>query len=254
MWDWISKSNELRHNNETFAIVSVIRVGGSTPRNTDSKMVVKSDGTIFGTVGGGLVEDKVRSETMICIKENKNRILEFDLTAKAGQMCGGMMEVFIEIVSERPNLIIFGAGHVGQAVSDIMSKTIFRVHLIDEREEWIDHKNLSDNIVKYPKLWREVVDSLPYDSNLTYAVVMTYGHSHDFEIMENLVFRKLKFLGMIASKNKSNELMKILKSSGATVYDLEKVVSPIGEKKIGKTPVEVAISLSYQLLSIYYDK
>src|SRR5690349_240622 len=115
MWDWIGKLQELR--GKKAALVTLISCEGSTPRETGAKMIVLPDGTFFGTIGGGQLEQQVLAETVVCISRSESQHLNIELCPKTGQCCGGRVEVFVDVLKESPKLYLFGAGHVGQALS-----------------------------------------------------------------------------------------------------------------------------------------
>ena len=103
-------------------------------------MLIRSDGSIFGSVGGGSVESQVCQEALKVIDEGKSRVVHYDLTgkeaAKGGMICGGNMEVFIEPIVTDPMLYIFGGGHISFSISKIGKMLGFKVVVIDDREEF----------------------------------------------------------------------------------------------------------------------
>jgi xanthine dehydrogenase accessory factor len=100
-----------------FAVAAILSHKGSTPRTSGSRMIVLQDGTILGTIGGGLVEAAVRDTCLDLIPENACRIESFDLNQelKAGldMVCGGSLTVLMETLAPSPDLIT-----VFQALAD----------------------------------------------------------------------------------------------------------------------------------------
>ena len=84
---------------EPIVLATVARTRGSTPRKTGAKMVVRRDGSFFGTIGGGCGEAEVWQEAMDAFEDGKARIVTVNLTEPTDgddKICGGMMDVFVE--------------------------------------------------------------------------------------------------------------------------------------------------------------
>jgi xanthine dehydrogenase accessory factor len=87
---------------EPVVLATVARTRGSTPRKTGAKMVVRGDGTFFGTIGGGCGEAEVWQEAMTVLEDGKARIVTVDLTEPTDgddKICGGLMDVFVERIN-----------------------------------------------------------------------------------------------------------------------------------------------------------
>lgn len=100
MEDTYGKIAQLVASGEDAAIATIIRTRGSTPREVGARMLIQSDGSSTGTVGGGCGEAEVWSEAMEVIRTKRARVIEVDLLhdhdAEGGRACGGFMHVFIE--------------------------------------------------------------------------------------------------------------------------------------------------------------
>ena len=109
-------------------------------------MLVREDGSILGTVGGSLLEAKVREEAMNVIKEGKSKLLDFDLTGKDknGMICGGIAKVYIEPIIPTPVLYIFGGGHISFSLVRIGKMLGFRLVVIDDRKEYANPERFSE--------------------------------------------------------------------------------------------------------------
>ncbi len=103
------------------AFVTVIGVGGSTPRSSGARMLVHADGTIVGTIGGGAIEHRVIDQALEAIRRGRPERLEADLTRDLGMCCGGRMEVYVEPLQVRVPMVVFGAGHVAVAATPLRS-------------------------------------------------------------------------------------------------------------------------------------
>ena len=117
----------LTRQGEPFALATVVAHDGSSPRKSGAKMLVRSDGSSLGTVGGGRVEKETIEAARAALADNQVYTLEFVLTEEYGYACGGSMSVFVEPQGLRPLLVMFGAGHVGRAVTALAHGCGFRV-------------------------------------------------------------------------------------------------------------------------------
>lgn len=140
MLDIYSKLSQLRDENISVAMVTVIATKGSTPRDTGAKMLVCGNGKVYGTVGGSSVEAMVIEEARECLKQNKSIKIWHDLDDKersdTGMICGGKMEFFIEPVTTSNHLYIFGGGHVALPLARIASQVGFLYTIIEDRPEF----------------------------------------------------------------------------------------------------------------------
>lgn len=254
MWDWISKIQRLRESYRPFAIVTVIGSHGSTPRAIGAKMVVLEDGNFFGTVGGGHLEQLTIEEARKCLTLHQSKTEIFPLGARTGQCCGGSMTLLFEILNVGPELYLFGAGHIGRAVCEVLVQTPFRIHLIDNREEWIESEKIPRDVIRHFCEWDEFTNGAMWDSNRTYAVVLTHDHGLDQKIIAHLIKRNARYIGLIGSRAKWKRFTARLKARGYSEEELRRVTCPIGLPVGGKAPKEVAISLASELLSIHYER
>lgn len=248
MWNWPEALLSLKEKQTPAVLVTVINTSGSTPREVGAKMIVLASGEFLGTIGGGNVEEIVKSDALIFLKDQLNKSRAYALGAKTHQCCGGVMEVFFECLNLGPRLYLFGAGHVSQAITQTMQGTPIQVQMIDEREEWA--KLNSSGIHTDPINFAKTHEFSPDD----YVAILTHSHDLDFELTKILLGKKLKYLGLIGSESKWHRFQKRLTESGFSLDDIKRVDCPMGIDIGGKAPQEVAISLSAKLLQIHYER
>jgi len=251
MSDWLQKANESCERGETFIIATIIRSSGSTPREAGAKMLIFGDGSFHGTIGGGALEKSVLESAHEFFKSQESKTLKYSLTLEEGHLCGGELEVFFELVGNSPALYIFGAGHVGQALCHVMIETPFKVHLIDDREEWVLSPNLPKGIIKHHQTWNDFIKKNSWSSEKTYIAIMTPGHALDEVILQTVLKHDFKYLGLMGSKNKWTEIKSNLLKNGFSHGDIAKVNCPIGLSIGGKSPKEIAISIAAELTEKY---
>ena len=253
MADWVRELHELTERGEPFAMATVIRCEGSTPREPGARMFVLEDGTIRGTIGGGQLEARACADALAALASGEPRSVIYPLCSRTGQCCGGRVEMWFEPVNCGPSLYVFGAGHVGQAVARVLAGTPFRVAVVDEREEWLNAPGLPAGVRRF-KDWRACVEGVRWSAEQSYAVVMTHSHDLDLEIVRRLLDEETRYLGLIGSRTKWNRFQEKLRYLGVEEWEWEKVNCPIGLPIGGKSPQEVAISLSAQLLKDHHSR
>lgn len=266
MWNWIQQAELLRSQGQRFVLATVTRITGSTPRETGAKLIVLPTGQFFGTVGGGNFESLVIADAIRMMDAKKEcalheprlskgaQVMKYPLGAKTGQCCGGVMEVLLEPINTGPHLYLFGAGHVGQAVCKSLSGSIFTVHAIDERSEWIESPEIPHDIIRHPTECTDFIESAEWTFDHTYAVVMTHRHDLDQDIIQKIIQLPAKYIGLIGSKSKWERFKQRLTLRGESEASLARVTSPIGLPIGGKAPQEIAISLAAELIQLHYQK
>jgi xanthine dehydrogenase accessory factor len=245
-------SDALRQG-EDVALVTIVAARGSTPQRVGAKMLVYADGRTVGTIGGGCYENdafgKARSALQSRQPVNVKYELSDDFAEESGLICGGQMEVFIEPVEPVPDVYVFGAGHVGAHLARMTHDTGFKVHVIDDREKFA-------NPALFPNGVEVHVEDIPtwlegrHLPRTAYAVIVTRGHSHDFEALRSLVGQKLHYLGLIGSRAKVKRIFDALLDGGATPDALAAVHAPIGLDIGAVTPQEIAVAILAELVAV----
>jgi xanthine dehydrogenase accessory factor len=251
-WNWTRRVAELTARNEPFLLLTITHVVGSVPREVGAKMVVFPDGTFEGTIGGGGLELSALGDAREIAAQGKSATRRYALTPEQGHACGGTVEVFFEVMGSRPQLFLFGVGHVGQALCRVLDGTPFQVHAVDERAGWINASSLPEGVVRHPVPWRDFVAKAQWDRHSTHVVIMTWAQTLDEEILRAVVEKPLRFVGLIGSKRKWAEFRSRLVAAGVPCETADTVRCPVGLINAGRTPQEIAISIAAQLLEQYY--
>jgi len=242
-----SKIDELIRSNVPAALCIVVETQGSTPRKAGAKMVVLADGSIFGTIGGGSVEQEVIGKAVKLIGSGRIEKCSFTLDNDLAMECGGSLEVYIEPLDLVQKLIVFGGGHIGKALVKFASEFNFNITVVDSRENiFQDPLFAGCNCINRDYL--TVIDELVFDENC-YLVIVTSKHAFDEDILIRVARKPHAYLGMIGSKNKVNSLKeRVLKENLLTREELEAIDMPIGIKFNAETPQEIAISILAKLI------
>jgi xanthine dehydrogenase accessory factor len=238
---------ELARRNVPFALATVVENDGSSPRKAGAKMLVKSDRSITGTIGGGAPEMEVIDAAIHAITERKPQMLSLRLTEKYGHVCGGRLLVYIEPLGLQPSLLIFGAGHVGRALAKAAKFVGFRVVVADERAEYATPGQVPDADEIILGESEKVLSAISVGTD-TYIVITTPSHETDFAAARAALKTPAGYIGVIGSKRKREVLMKTLEEEGYSKDDLDRLTIPVGLAIGAEGPEEIAISIVSQLI------
>ncbi len=156
---------------------------------------------------------------------------------------------FSEVIGYRSTIYIIGAGHVGFAVSKLFSQIGFKVILIDNRP---DLEMLTDNLFADVKLvidYKKIGDYI-LEGNSSYVIIMTNNHTHDKDVLSLLLRKKVKYLGMMGSKEKVASIKKQLRIGGFTNNEFSHLHAPIGISIKSETPDEIAVSIAAEIIRV----
>lgn len=157
--------------------------------------------------------------------------------------------ILSEPINKTNRLYIFGAGHVGLALSDIASVVGFEVYILDDREQL---NTLTENTsAKFKDVidYKKAGDYVPEGENI-YVVIMTFGHKSDEVVLRQFMNKKLKYLGMMGSKKKVAAIFTSLSKEGIATEKLENIYAPIGIRISSQTPYEIAVSVVAEMIAV----
>jgi len=233
-------------------VVTVVASKGSTPRKPGAKMLVNSDSSIVGTIGGGALEHTIIDEAVAQLKAQHSEpvLVEKQLTHELGMCCGGGVTLLMEPQVYAPRLYIFGAGHVSLALSKIASLSGCEVVVIDGRADLASSERFPEakNVLAEEPM--DCINELELDSENTYAVVVTHDHGLDEDIVAELMTKTVRFLGVIGSTRKREMFRKRLASRGLEPDAIDQLHTPVGIDISAETPEEIAVSIAAQLISV----
>ena len=243
----------LTRTGEAFVLATVIAGSGSSPRKPGAKMLVRSDGNFLGTVGGGRVEKESVEAALTALVDKTPRMLEFVLNAENGFVCGGSMSIYIEPQGHHPLLVMFGAGHVGRAVTSLAHDCGFRVVVVDDRPECATDALLpgADLIICRPV--PDAFDRLQLGPE-EFVIIATPGHLSDFDAVRGCLATGAGFIGLLGSKRKRETLLKSLEEEGFGPEQRARVITPVGIEINAQTPEEIAVSIVAQLIAVRRKK
>ena len=264
MIDLYSKINELQRLGQDAVLVTVTEKEGNGPADVGKKMLVDEKGTSFGTVGGGSIELYAIKRARQAFIERKSfsekYVLEdkevklLDEEVQLNMACGGKATLFYEFIGPKQYIYIFGGGHCGAALARSLKPLGFHVTIIDSRKEVLDSLDDSAN----SKVLSPFADYIEQNGlrERSYVVVCTPSHINDYDVLDKILEKKIKldFFGMLCSKKKVSEYLDKARQKFGENLNLENFYAPIGLNIGGPSPEEIAISITAEILSIYYQK
>lgn len=334
---------KLLQKKESFAIATIFDKTGSAPRTAGAKMVVRGDGSIIGTIGGGRLEANAIRLAMESLTSKQTVMQSFDLTSKdvaaMDMICGGQGEILIDFIDahEENNRIvceealkilkqrekawlvtvledipgtsylkrqqcivkpdktligkiecdpyilekliagpakisihaeafdnqrflveplrpagtvyIFGAGHVSQKIAPLSENVGFKTVVLDDREDFANRERFPEAAeVRVIESFNKLPD-LGIDED-SYLVLVTRGHLYDKIVLEQVLRSNARYIGMIGSRSKRDQIYNKMLSQGYKKEELARVYSPIGTSIGAETPEELAVSIVGELIKV----
>jgi xanthine dehydrogenase accessory factor len=243
---------DLSRRGEAAAMATVVRARGSVPRHAGSKMLVRGDGRIEGTIGGGEMEGRVVAEALQAIADGETRLLHYELSdPKAGDpgVCGGEVEVFVEPIGSRPTLVVVGGGHVGKAVVHLAHWLGFRTVVSDDRPEYATPQAVPEADEYIACSLAQLPSRLKIDAQ-TYFALTTRGVPVDVDGLPALLDTPAAFIGVIGSRRRWETAAQELAKKGVAADRIARVVSPMGLELHAETPEEIAVSILSQVIML----
>ena len=244
---------ELRRQGRRGAVATIVNVRGSIPSFETAKMLVRDDGSIVGTVGGGCVEAEVWQAAREVMETEKPRTLTFNLNQNpkydTGLVCGGTLEIFVEPVLPPATLYIFGAGHVAFNLSKTAKNVGFEVTVIDDREAYANRERFPEAKEVIAEDYDQVMARLcPTESS--FIVIVTRGHRDDMRVLRWAVQTRARYVGMIGSKRKTITIFHELVKEGIPDGRFKRVHAPVGLDIGAVTPEEIAVAITAELIGV----
>jgi xanthine dehydrogenase accessory factor len=243
---------KLRRAGRRGALATIVHTNGSIPSYESSRMLVREDGSIAGTIGGGCVEAEVWAAAKEVMQKEAPRKMVFNLNNEAsydnGLICGGTLEVFVEPILPQPVVVLFGGGHVSMEVAKSAAAAGFGVSVVDDREAFANAQRFPMAQEIYTSYEQAFEKLQPNES--TYLVVVTRGHKEDMRVLAWAVRTGARYVGMIGSKRKVISVYKALEKEGFREEEFERVYAPMGLDIGALAPEEIAISIVAELISV----
>jgi xanthine dehydrogenase accessory factor len=242
----------LRQEGRRGAVATIVNVRGSIPSFETAKMLVRDDGSIVGTIGGGCVEAEVWQAAREIMESEKPRTLTFNLNQNpkydTGLVCGGTLDIFIEPVLPPASLYIFGAGHVALSLYRAARSAGFDVSVVDDRENYANRERFPEAKEVIAEDFDKTMSRLN-PGETSYLVIVTRGHRDDMRVLRWAVQSQARYIGMIGSKRKTISIFRELVKEGIPEHRFERVHAPVGLDIGAITPEEIAVAITAELIA-----
>ena len=243
----------LRKVGQKCALATIVQVRGSIPSYESAKRLVREDGSIMGTVGGGCVEAEVWNAAREVIETEKPKHLTFSLGEDAaydnGLICGGQLNIFVEPVIPQPRAYIFGGGHVSKSISKVATLAGFATVIVDDREAFANKERFPEAEETYAEDYESVFGKLDVTSS-SYLIIVTRGHRDDMRVLRWAVGTPAKYISMIGSKRKTISVIHELEKEGFDRSAFERIFAPMGLEIGAESPEEIAISVVAEMIAV----
>ncbi len=246
-----SRIAALLEERKHFVVATLLEARGSSPQSAGRKMIIHPDGSFEFTIGGGTFESEVIQDGVALLTSDGPQIREYKLTVRdLGMYCQGIVKVFLERYIPRPRMIVFGGGHVAQALSRIAASTqLFSVVVIDDRAEYASKEKhpFADSVILTDRTFSR---DIPQLDDETYIVVITRCHETDKLLVTKFGHAPSAYFGLIGSRSKIKQFERELKEEGVAESVLERLHAPIGIPLGGKDPAEIAVSILAEVIKV----
>jgi len=230
-------------------LVTVIKTIGASPGKTSFKMVVLPNGKTIGTVGGGDVERMALQEALKVLKSEISELKKYDLD-RLKMECGGSISLFYDFIPPERQLLIFGGGHVGQALYRIARNVSFYTRVYDDRESLKSKFDTQDFVLCNFEFLS--LEKLPQSN--AFVAIMTYNHIYDYAVLKQVLKcgKSFKYIGLIGSNKKVEAAQKKLLKEGINIPD--NLYAPIGLDIGAKTAEEIAVAIMGEIIGVANKK
>jgi len=248
----IEKMMELRKENIPFAHAAIVRRVIPTSGKPGDHALITAEGKIYGWIGGGCTRGIVLKEALLSLQDNKPRLVSISKdqldnnlpntkTYRMTCQSGGAVEVYIEPMNPKPQILIFGNSHIGHALSKLAKVMDYRVTvamttlvtgLYTEADFVTDLAGLGNDLSAYKN---------------SYIVICSQGDG-DVSSLLKAIECEGPYLGFVASRVKANSIFKELRQHGVTFDQLKKIKTPAGIDIGGKSHEEAAISILAEIV------
>ena len=243
---------KMRRGGQRGALATIVHTNGSIPSYESSRMLVREDGSMAGTIGGGCVEAEVWAAAKEVMQKEAPRKMVFHLNNEArydnGLICGGTLEVFVEPILPQPMAYLFGGGHVSMAVARAAHAAGFGIAVVDDREAFANKERFPmahELFTSYEEAFEKIRPNAA-----SYLVIVTRGHKEDMRVLAWAVRTQARYVGMIGSKRKVLSVYKALENEGYKTEEFERVYAPMGLDIGALSPEEIAVSITAELVAV----
>ncbi len=249
---FLQTANTLNQGNQAYATAIIVRRKIPSSGKPGDKAIITEDGQIHGWIGGGCTRGIVLKEALLSLQDRKPRMVHISPDAIQAYgpstklytmtcQSGGEVEVYIEPVLPKPQILIFGTSHIAMALAKISKAMEYQVEVVMSSTD----VNVFPEADKLVALDEFEVSETPRANQ--YVVVCTQGE-RDAEALYKALGMGSSYLAFVASRKKANSIYAEMRQMGATFDQLKTIKTPAGLDIGAKTPHEVAISILAEII------
>lgn len=242
-----AKAAELTAQGKSFAVATVVHVDGSSSARRGSKAIIDAQGKlVFGWVGGGCAESAVRNEALRCLELQQPLVITLDMTDEllgVGMPCGGKMDVYIEPVLPKPDLLIAGHGRIAEAMAAFAHLLGFRVMVNDPGADRSSFPQAEHVIAEDFDLTQTAIGP-------NTCVVIATQHKNDHLWLQKALQGDAAYVALIASQHRAKLVLDYLAAEGLPADKIAKIFAPAGLDLGAVTPEEIALSIVSQIVAL----
>lgn len=235
----------------SFVRATVVKTVGSVPGKVGASMILRPDGTFLGTIGGAGLEEEVKAHARNALTSRRSDLFHFDLQAwKPGglpSLCGGSVDISVEYVPARPNLLLWGGGHVAHAIATLLPALEYDYSVADDRPEWVTVERFPHadrrEAVTPGEVWT-VFDP----SEFSHLYLLGYDAKKDLELLASSTDRFPGYIGLISSAPKRAHMFAELRRRGVAPAAIARVHAPIGLAIGAESPSEIAVAVVAEII------
>jgi xanthine dehydrogenase accessory factor len=251
--DFLKKSAELVEAGERFATATVVRCQPPTSGKPGDKAIVHADGKLWGWIGGGCAQPVVIKEALKCLAEGRPKLVRISPSANGAEegvvdytmTChsGGALDIYIEPVLPKPQIVILGRSPVAQTLARLGRTIGYAISVVAEEFSGEDFGDAAVSARQDFSL--EGVKFAPH----TFVVVSTQGEG-DEDALEQAIRSDAGYVAFVASKTKAEKVLEFLRTKGVPQEKLSRLRAPAGLKIAAATPEEIAVSVLAEIIQI----
>lgn len=244
--DFFRKSSDLVAAKKRFAIATVVHVEGSSSARPGSKAIIDEEGSLSGWIGGGCAEGTVRREALECIASGRPRLLKLDMTDEVlgvGMPCGGVMDVYVEPVLPKPELLIVGHGRIAETICALAHHMDFAITVNDPLAR-------PDAFPGAAALVTDDIDLSAAKIDARTFVVVATQHKGDHLWLRKAIDGGAAYIALVSSHHRAALVLDYMAAGGAAPEDLDRIWAPAGLDLGAASPEEIALSVVSQMVAV----
>jgi|GEM_PF-113099 len=284
----LAQTEEVLRSDHRLVLCHIVRTEGSTSGKPGWRLLVRPDGGTFGNLGGGAFEALVIADARARLdptsaERGRSELKRYYLTERAvqgeptGMACGGLVEVFLEVMESPPVVAICGGGPVGQALAQVAAAAGFDRVVADDREEFRRPELFPDGtgLARVDREYRGLDSSspdpagepegqsadwlAPWRTRELYVAVVSRCWETDTAALASVLGAvsrpeppRLAYVGLMGSRRKIERVRAELALQGVDPEELDRLPfhAPIGLPLGGDTPGEIAVSIAAEMVSV----